>query len=67
MSYTPDDQLLEEPIDRLLKAIDEVQSVCTARIRSGDWKQAHIDEINGLRNNLNDLEIQLRDLMRKTR
>lgn len=61
MSYTPEDQKIDESIDRLLAAIDDVRCVCLARIRAkkGSWIESHIDNLNDLRNDLNDLEIKL--------
>ena len=61
MSYTPEDQKLEEPIANLKKAILEVQEVLRNRIndQTSDWSQKHLEECRGLILKLTDWEMQL--------
>ena len=59
MSYTPEDQRLEEPIANLKKAILEVQEVLRNRINGGGWSEEHLEECRGLILNLTDWEMQL--------
>ena len=60
MSYTPEDQRLEEPIANLKRDILEVQEVLRNRINDGaDWSEEHLEECRGLILKLTDWEMQL--------
>ena len=45
MSIRPDEQNLEDPIDKIIEGMDEFMNATKERIRSGDWKESHIKEI----------------------
>lgn len=59
MSYRPDEQSLEDPLGKILEGIEEYSRAVSERIRSGDWKDSHIEEITRMRADLQILEGRL--------
>lgn len=66
MSYRPDNQALEEPIDNLLKAVEFFQKQSQNRIESDDWSEEHIDQLVSLKKDLLDLQVRLLRLRSQT-
>ena len=49
MSYTPENQLLEPSLEKIIEGIDEFNSAAMERIKdSTEWKDEHIDELQEL-------------------
>lgn len=60
MSYTPEDQLLEEPITNVIKSIDELKDPIKQRIRNPDgWDRKHLEELLTLTDKLTRLQFEL--------
>lgn len=62
MSYTPENQRIDEPIRKLTEAIKEFDSVVDARIDSNDWKGDHIIELSEISLELRKIRIRLTQL-----
>lgn len=71
MGYTPEDQRIEYPRERLVKALKEaleaipaVREVLGARIRdSREWRADHIEECRKLRKDTHKWEEDIEDLI----
>lgn len=66
MSYRPENQALENPIDTILCGFKSFNTAVENRIESGEWKDSHIIELNELRKKFNDLQVDLEKLKRDT-
>jgi len=66
MGYRPDNQALEEPIDKILSGFKAFNSAAEKRIESGEWKADHEKELNEIRKKFMDLQIELEKLKRDT-
>lgn len=58
-SHTPDNQRLAEPIEAILKGIDDFNSAVDERIKSDDWLESHIRELIKISNKLTKLRTKL--------
>jgi hypothetical protein len=60
MSYTPEDQKSDIPIEKYMDASSELEDVILARIRNySEWNSKHIDDIRKLLNNLLDMRSEI--------
>jgi hypothetical protein len=60
MSYTPDDQLLSESLEKTIEGINDFISAANNRIDNAkEWKQVHIVEIADLSARLQVLKAEL--------
>ena len=62
MSYTPDDQKIEDPVLNLRKAIKEFNDVVQARIESCSYGRDHTDALHEIRKDLLDVEYKINKL-----
>lgn len=63
MSYTPDDQLLEKPLENAAEALAELRAPLFQRIKNPqDWSATHLMELGELIKEVTDLEVKLRRL-----
>lgn len=61
MSYTPDDQKIEQPLEELLSAIEGFRNVLWARIKTpSEWAAQHIADAREEIKSLTELELRLR-------
>lgn len=67
MSYTPEDQLFEKPIEKLLEGIKEFDEVVDKRFESNDWSEDHIKTIEELSLDLKRIRRRLHKLKNETR
>ena len=63
MSYTPEDQLLEPGINKIIEGIELLRDAAHARIAApNDYTQYHIQEMIWLCTELTELEVKLRQM-----
>lgn len=68
MSYIPDDQRLAEPLTAFLSTIAPVREAMLERLRNRDeWKKEHMDELEELVREIQELEFKLIKLSQETR
>lgn len=66
MGYRPVEQALEEPIDKILEGMNEFSEATQERIRCGEWKDSHIEELQEVRKLFVDLETRLTRIKKNT-
>lgn len=59
MAYRPQNEALEEPIDKILQGIQEYNNAVDRRIKSNEWTIKHINQINATRLRLLAIQIEL--------
>jgi len=65
MSYTPQEQQIDEPLDELIAAIQKVRNVLWARVRANDentytdWSASHIKTCRKEIKKLTKLELRI--------
>lgn len=59
MSYTPKNQDIETPIEKIKKGIEEFVEAADERIKSGDWDDNHNDKLISLIKEVTDLKYKL--------
>ena len=63
MSYTPEDQKIDEPIEKLVDAIRDAKAPMLERIRHRkDWGSDHYEELKVMVRKLQDLEFELLEM-----
>lgn len=50
---------IDDPIDKILEGIDELNAAINARIKSREFDTHHVHEISGLRDKMNNLQLSL--------
>lgn len=63
MSYKDPNQSIETPLRKIFDGIKEFDKAVDKRIESNEWKEEHLDEIDELRNNLNQYKRILIELI----
>lgn len=74
MSYTPEDQLLEPSLEKILEGIEEFNNAFTKRLEANDgsngpkeWSDEHIDELAEISAKFQTFKVKLTKLKRETR
>ena len=67
MSYTPEDQLLKEPLTHLIDSIKEVRVVILNRFESDEWSAEHIEELEEFLMTLGSLSRAAKLLRKETK
>ena len=67
MSYTPNDQLLENDLAMFLIASESVRETMQNRLDSDDWNDKHIEELQDISAKLYAMELRLSKLKKETR
>lgn len=67
--YTPDNQILGDSIEALIRAMDDLDERMLARIDETErqWKVEHLEELAKFRGDFAALHMRLRTLQRSTR
>lgn len=61
MSYTPDDQRLEDPLLKAADALEELEKPIRERLKNPqEWRATHLEELAVLLRDVTDLEARLR-------
>lgn len=66
MSYHDEEQAIEPHINTILKGIEGFNEATRQRIKSGNWQDTHIRELNELRRRFLDIEVELNRLKKET-
>ena len=66
MSYRPDNQSLEKPGQKIMEGVEEFESAVMERIRSGEWKDSHVEELRAIMGQLNGIKYSLAHLVTTT-
>lgn len=64
MSYTPENEVLDEPVESLLNALEEVRDAAMSRLKAGGYQEAHMERCKSIVQKLTALEIDLVELVR---
>lgn len=68
MSYTPPEQLLEDPLLKVADALSELQAPIRERLKNPhEWSKEHLQELATLLKDAADFEGRLRILASETR
>ncbi len=68
MSYTPEDQLLSDPLEKAADALEALSSPIRERLKHPDeWKKDHLEELTELHVDLIKMEARLRLLAGQVR
>ncbi len=59
MSYTPKNQDVQTPIEKIKEGIEEFVEAADERIKSGDWDDNHNDKLISLIKEVTDLKYKL--------
>lgn len=59
MGYAQENEQLSPSIDKILEGMEEFNNAVNDRIKSGEWNSAHIQRLNELRKEFNDLQIEI--------
>ena len=62
MSYTPENQEIDEPVSNLLDAIHAFREVSNNRRHDSEWSEEHIIELVDIEKKLLDIELHLRKI-----
>lgn len=62
VSYTPTEEQMTEPKEKLLEAMDGYMAVLRARAASGNWKSTHENECINLHDDLMKLRQRVKAL-----
>lgn len=61
MSYTPEDQLLSDPLEKAAASLEELATPIRNRLKSpSDWSGEHLNELAKLLQDITTLETTLR-------
>lgn len=68
MSYTPEDQLLERPLEKAANALEELATPIRNRLKNPtEWSASHLHELAALLSDATELETKLRLLAAEVR
>lgn len=68
MSYTPENQLLEEPLLKAADALETLQAPLLERLRNPEeWNDSHLRECKEILDEVMSLELKLRRLQSEVR
>ena len=68
MSYTPNDQLLQAPLELAEKALDALQNPIRARLADRDkWNEEHLEELETLLMDVVSMQIRFLKLSKQVR
>jgi hypothetical protein len=64
MSYTPEDQQIELPLNNLIKALDSFRDVALNRLKDPtEWNSEHLNDLRRVLIKTNELELELTKLL----
>lgn len=66
MSYRPDSQSIETPCRKIIEGIEEFETALMERVRSGEWKQSHITDLQSLALELARVKYTLANVAQET-
>lgn len=68
MSYTPENQMLSDPLEKAASALEELASPIRERLKNpNEWKDEHLIELASLLKEVTSLEVRLRLLAGQVR
>lgn len=68
MSYTPPEQLLEEPFMALIDACEKSKKAMWERLsHPTEWKPEHLEELRALTRKINDIEVDVLKIAKENR
>jgi len=65
MSYTPEDQLLEQPLRNAVAALEKLRAPIFKRLEAGnsEWNEEHLEELRKILQATSNLQVVLVDMM----
>jgi hypothetical protein len=65
MSYTPDDQLLEQPLRNAVEALEALRAPIFKRLKAGayEWNESHLEELKKILLATSNLQVVLVEMM----